>query len=291
MIRTKIVSGLGNQLFQYALGRKISLKKNTTLSLDISFFNTQNLRSFHLSNYNISGKIENDSNCSELNNSILARFQNKILNKLPKYLRSVYYQDEFWNFEKEVFKIKNGTLICGYWQNYKYFEDLDETISEELTLKDVSDKQYNDELTKIQSFICSVSIHVRRGDYVSDPNARQLLGTLPSNYYKDAIAYIENVISSPTYFIFSDDLIWARKEFDGLARVYYVDIHEGQAPHLELDLMSKCTHNIIANSSFSWWGAFLNRNPEKIVIIPKRWLNNQELNSKIELKFKDWVSL
>ncbi len=137
----------------------------------------------------------------------------------------------------------------------------------------------------------SVSIHLRRGDYVSDPWAFHTMGPLPVKYYYKAIDYMSKKLSDPCFYIFSDDLDWVKDNIKIEAPVSFVEIANGTKDYLELDIMSKCSHNIIANSSFSWWGAFLNQNPDKIVIAPAQWVIADEINKRIELQLPSWIKM
>jgi hypothetical protein len=134
----------------------------------------------------------------------------------------------------------------------------------------------------------SVSVHIRRGDYLKDT----LMNVLPMEYYAAAFDHIHSKINDPCFYIFSDDLNWVKDNLKMNYPVKYIDFESSSnADFLELHLMSKCRHNIIANSSFSWWGAFLNRNPEKIVISPKDWVVQPEINARIQLQFPSWLRL
>lgn len=117
------------------------------------------------------------------------------------------------------------------------------------------------------------------------------MGVLPLGYYTQAINLLKEKIISPTFYVFSDDLTWANEYLRGDYTMHLVDIANGEQEQVELDLMSKCHHNIIANSSFSWWGAFLNRNPDKIVIAPQRWVVPDDINAKINIQFPSWLKL
>ncbi|RYY08216.1 MAG: alpha-1,2-fucosyltransferase, partial [Sphingobacteriaceae bacterium] len=126
----------------------------------------------------------------------------------------------------------------------------------------------------------------RRGDYVTDSGANYLMGVLPVDYYNKAILYIKEKIADPNFYFFSDDLEWVKSNIKTGTTNFYVD----QNPdYIDLDLMRHCKHQIIANSTFSWWGAFLNRNPDKIVIAPQQWSPREDVNRNIHLQFPDWI--
>jgi hypothetical protein len=117
------------------------------------------------------------------------------------------------------------------------------------------------------------------------------MGVLPVEYYNASMQYINARLTKPSYYIFSDDLEWAKQHLTMEGDKTFVDIDGGTSENLELELMSKCSHNIIANSSFSWWGAFLNKNPSKIVIAPRHWVKDKEINNRIELQFPTWIKM
>ncbi|MEJ8756643.1 alpha-1,2-fucosyltransferase [Pontibacter sp. H259] len=298
MIYTKLISGLGNQLFQYAIARHISIIKGVPLKLDLSFYSSQNLRSFKLDHYNIEATVASEDEINRIinfheSNTWYDKFKKKMEFLLPPEKRMSFMKErEWWVFEPQIFEATKNTYLNGYWQHYKYFENLSTQIFKELTLKEQFDYNSNSELKNIFSEDSSaVSIHIRRGDYITDGNANKLMGVLPLEYYFKAISYINETVSSPNYFIFSDDLDWAKENLNIKAPVTLVDLDGGKKDYVEIDAMSKCKHNIIANSSFSWWGAFLNQNPNKIVISPSQWVLPKNINSRIQLQFPSWIKL
>ena len=302
MIVTKLVSGLGNQLFQYVVGRRLATKWNVPLKLDNAFFGSQNLRSFKLNHYQIEAGVANDGDikpfCKEIeryNNlhqktTLAAKIYRRSEPVLfPKHTKNYFKEATWWIYEPEVFKCGPETYLEGYWQHYKYYEDVSTKILDELSLKDKNDQSRNTWLNKIESEAETVAIHVRRGDYVTDVNANYLMGVLPLSYYNDAIAYLKQKLSNPVFYFFSDDLPWVKQHIDtGKNSTFYV---EGNTDYVDLDLMARCKHNIIANSTFSWWGAFLNRNQNKIVIAPKVWSPRPDVNASIKLQLPSWIKL
>jgi hypothetical protein len=296
MVFSKIISGLGNQLFQYAIGRQISLNNNTDLRLDTSFYVHQNLRSYKLNKFNIKADIAAEKEVAEFLSpykslALQAKIYRRLNKFIPKYKRRYFNEAAWWEYEPDLFRVGNNTYLDGYWQHYKYFENLDKRIIEELTLKDKYPILAEQLLADVIENEYSVSLHIRRGDYISDINANKLMGVLPISYYLQAMKMFKEKIKSPTFYVFSDDLTWASKSLREVGVIHLVDIANGEQEHLELDLMSKCRHNIIANSSFSWWGAFLNRNPKKIVVAPHKWVIPNDINAKIKLQFPSWVTI
>lgn len=296
MIVAKLISGLGNQLFQYAIGRQIALKNATNLSLDTSFFAGQSLRSYKLDAYNIQAEVVTSNQLHSLlhlyqDHTLKAKLYRRWVRLLPKHKRHYFVESGWWEYEPDLLKVINNTYINGYWQHYRYFEHLDERIFQELTLKNAYPFEAQVLLARIQADASSVSVHIRRGDYLSDTNANNLMGVLPLAYYHSAMTYISSRITSPTYYVFSDDLKWASQNLTITSPVVLVDIAGGRYEQVELDLMSKCRHNIIANSSFSWWGAFLNRTKDSIVIAPAQWVLPPDINARIQLQLPSWVQI
>ena len=296
MIIVKLISGLGNQLFEYAVGRQLSLQRQVPLKLDISFFEGQRLRSYKLNHYNIQAEIATEKEIEKFtniynSNSLYARIFRKTESMLPKRKKLHYIEDEWWMYESELLKASSNVYVDGYWQHYKYYENLSPHVLQELTVKDPPSVAYSKYLTHLLSDNHSVSIHIRRGDYITDPAASKLMGILPLEYYHKAISYMEERLGSPSFYIFSDDLSWAKDNLAIQAPVTFVELENEGSDYFELELMSKCRHNIIANSTFSWWGAFLNRNKEKIVISPADWVLEKNINQKIQLQFPSWIKL
>ena len=301
MIISKLISGLGNQLFEYALGRQLALSKGVPLNLDLSFFESQSLRSYKLHHYNIAAEIaisaDIDPFRKEMNRYQKLHEQTSFFAKVyrnvepifnPKHTKNYFKEHIWWILEPDVFKTPANVYIDGYWQHYKYFEKMQPEIFEELTLKEALDIKAAAWLSAIKKDKSSVAVHIRRGDYVTDSGANYLMGVLPIEYYQKAISYIKQKVSNPAFYFFSDDLEWVKKNIQTDAPAFYVD---GNADYVDLDLMRQCSHQIIANSTFSWWGAFLNRNADKIIIAPEKWSAQEHVNKSIQLQFPSWVKL
>lgn len=299
MIVTKLISGLGNQLMQYALARQLSLLKEVPLRLDLNFFDSQDLRTYKLNHYNIDAEIATTEDINPFQREIKSykqlhqqtSFLAKIYRNIepiiyPKYKKKYFKERIWWILEPDIFKTPADVYVEGYWQHYKYFENMQPQIFEELTLKEALDTQAAAWLAAIKNDTSSVAVHIRRGDYVTDSGANYLMGVLTVDYYQKAIAYIKEKISNPSFFFFSDDLDWVKSNIQTDRCAYYVN---GNADYVDLDLMRQCNHQIIANSTFSWWGAFLNRNPHKIVIAPNQWSPRDDVNKNIHLQFPSWI--
>jgi len=281
MIITKIKGGLGNQLFQYATGRAVASHHKLPLKLDLTWFENNKLHNgYRLDQLAIQAEIATENEIIKLKgeNNILF----SALRKVGLFKKKSYFKEKrSSNFDGGVFKNK-FLYLNGYWQNELYFSNIRESLLGELSpINSMSDLGYA-YLESIEQSN-SVSLHVRRGDYLNLKN----IGVLGVDYYTKAVDYIRQNVESPTFYIFSDDLEWCKDSLGFLDNCIYVD--RTQTEIEDLKLMSFCRHNIIANSSFSWWGAWLNQNPDKIVIAPKGWLLNDTGSSKVILS--DWVKV
>lgn len=265
-IVSKIQGGLGNQMFQYAMGRQLSINTNKTFYLDISYFKKKYAdRRFLLETLNISGK--------RLDNKLISKMiflASNILTVIapPFYIVKVFKDYRFFKQESH-FDNYWISYYDGYWQSYKYFENIRSQLLGEFTLKEIS-SSYNKCLQKISTN--SVSIHIRRSDYITDSR----YGFLGLEYYKKAIEFINSQIADPIFYIFTDDPEWCKNKFqqnDNFVFLSGLNLQDVE----ELILMSKCANQIIANSTFSWWAAWLNTNDKKIVIRPRFPFNDMSL--------------
>ena len=186
-------------------------------------------------------------------------------------VNNILYEKNEFTLDTAVLN-KKSLYLDGYWQTYKYFENIREILLEEFSLKEELNLENRNILNKIKSRN-SISLHIRRGDYITNSHTSNVHGACSIHYYMEAIEYINRRIDSPVYFIFSDDIQWVKENLEFNNEKVYVDINDGETAYCDLELMKNCQHNIIANSTFSWWGAWLNINKEKIVITPKKWMN------------------
>ncbi len=288
MIIVKISDGLGNQLFQYAFGRKLALLRNISIKLDLSWFKTNNAREYKLRQFNI---VENFASDKELKK--IKKYQKKNGKKyfLHNYFNSdssIYIKQKQFPFDIDMLNAKKYAYLDGYWQTPKYFNGIENILREEFTLKDEPSIQYKQIDSQIKAS-SSISLHVRRSDYLTLKRISEIFGTCPPNYYHKAIQEMAKNNKNPTFFIFSDDIGWVRENI----QINYptVFVSNGKLKdYEELILMSKCEHNIIANSTFSWWGAWLNNNPNKVVIAPKKWFKETSKSAK-DLIPESWMKL
>jgi len=284
MVIVKIIGGLGNQMFQYAYAKALQ-QRGYEVKIDISAFETYKLHGgYQLDKYKIdlavSTKEENDK-----------LYKNTLFFKVLKKLGldfSKRVKEKSLLFDKDFLNVEDNSYLDGYFQCEKYFKDIIEIILKQFTInQEISD--YTKEIeNKILNSQNSCSIHIRRGDFVNSTNIN-IHGVCDIEYYKKAMKYLENKVGDMSYFIFSDDIEWAKENL-ATQNALYIDSKEKRIPHEDIYLMSLCSHNIIANSSFSWWGAWLNQNENKMVIAPKRWFADDKLESQSkDIVCESWV--
>jgi len=258
-----MIGGIGNQMFQYALFRRLK-----------NMYDDVYYESFYAKPHHNGFELENTFNI----------IQNPLIDKtvLDKLIR---FQENTWpHFNPEILNKKDGTYLCGNWQNIGYFPE-ESILRNELSFKQELDEKNKDILKEIKE-TNSISIHARRGDFLHDG----LNHFFPDwfNYYGLAVSYImKNTNKRPIkFFVFSDDIDWCKKNF--MISATYVENKKNDS-WKDMMLMSNCKHNIITNSTFSWWGAWLNNNLNKIVVNPKHWLLNDRATDNIALK--EWIKI
>ena len=285
MIIIKLNGGLGNQLFQYSLGRKLSIKNKDVFKLDLSDFTKDNPRSYSLGYFNVIENFTSDEDVNKIKKSGVW----KLVDKLKPYYKRSAIKYKGYDFDPNVLKLSGNFYLDGYWQSEKYFKDIESVIREEITLKELSPYKHSELINNIKNSN-SVSIHIRRGDYVTNKKFSSVYNLLDEKYYQEALKFIAEKIKDPLFFIFSDDINWVKQNLNIPYPKIFVSGENEIKNYEELILMSLCKHNITANSSFSWWGAWLNKNADKIVISPDKWFNDKISNAK-DLIPENWVRL
>ncbi len=269
-------------MFQYAAARRLAEAHGTVLKIDTSRLlrsaPCDTLRDYALGCFAISAEIASDSESQlceklyKLATSPMFRLLKKCgLLRSPKGMH--YIRQQSTAFDPTILNLPNNVCLDGYWQSEKYFSDIRALLKEEFTLRPPLDGEDRQLAEKIRS--CSaVSLHVRRGDYLTNPHAAKHHGTCDRGYYDQAVSFIKSKIPAAELFIFSDDPYWSESNMRYDLPTTIVSNTDETDEGRDLTLMSNCRHHIIANSSFSWWGAWLGADPEKIVIAPKRWFND-----------------
>ncbi len=279
----RILGGLGNQMFQYAFYK--SLKSSEKKLLDITDFSHYKLhngfeleRVFQLKDveYAKLSVIEDLSDCKL---DFLSRVKRKLVGR-----KKTHIIESYLHFDEKYGNMKN-VYFDGYWQSEKYFKNIGEEIRKEFIFPKFVEKDNIEILKKIES-TNSISIHIRRGDYLNHPLYSNICSI---KYYERAINYIKTNVENPVFFIFSNDIDWCKESFY-FEESYFIDWNLGEKSFRDMQLMSSCKNNIIANSSFSWWGAWLNENPNKIIIAPNKWVNDGRVNID-DIVPEGWIRL
>ena len=276
MIVARLMGGLGNQMFQYAAGRALALRHRTVLKLDLSFFETTSpgntARKFLLDRFPIVAERASTSDfpCLEdTSPSLVTRAGNAWLRMTGRQCRSVLLDFDH-SIKHSFFLAPDQSYLVGYWQSEAYFHNIRDSLLHEFII-DTDDTEMNAKTARLIGTTCSVAIHFRRGDYVEAGESASYHGLCSLEYYQRATEIMAKAVHDPHFFIFSDDPGWVRGNFDIPYPCTLVDHNRPDEPVGDLGLMSLCKHQIIANSTFSWWGAWLNTNPGKNIIAPKRW--------------------
>jgi len=294
MIIMQLKGGLGNQLFQYSLGRCLSIKKHTPLFLDISFFHDKTHEDhllphskFMLNELDLDYTICNDHDSDRLvkkSRKAFSRFKRKI----DPYNTCLFIEKGI-GFDPKVFNLPKNVFVTGWFQSEKNFFPVRDLIRKEIRFKKIEDRANELMASKINS-VNSVSIHIRRTDYFKNDESESYFGILGLNYYKKCVDIMRDKVFDPHFFIFSDDIDWVRKKFKISENITIVDINVNAHPAQDMRLMSLCKHNIIANSSFSWWAAYLNCNPDKIVLAPSLWFGTDPKSIK-DIVPDSWIKI
>lgn len=279
-----VIGGLGNQMFQYSFALALKNITKGKVKLDIG-----NFTGYKLHNGFEIGKIF--TNYLEIaNGKEVKKISYQSNDVYSKVLKKIFKRKKFEFYEqkmeyKEFSSIIDKKYFKGYWQSEKYFYVIKDEIKNFFKFPEIKDNKNMKILKRINSSN-SVSIHIRRGDYVSHPIHG---GICSIAYYKKAIEHLKINVKEPVFYIFSNDIQWCKENLN-LSEANYIDWNQGEMSFRDMQLMSECQHNIIANSSFSWWGAWLNNNTDKIVVAPSKWFNSENMNIK-DLIPKEWVKI
>lgn len=281
MIIVKLCGGMGNQMFQYAFGRYLSIKYNTALKLDLSFLKRRDMGpNFMYRNYDLDlFNVQEDFNItqSDINNSL----------KANEPWGAFEYQEILIKEIGKVISSKN-VIIEGYWQTEKYFKDVEEQIRKDFTFRNLIEN--SDDRTKLMlediKKSNSIMVNIRRTDYLNT-NFHGVMGT---EYIDKASKIIESKIENPKYFVFSDDIKWCEDNIKLNNMVIVDHSYKGDRFSYYLQLMKNCKHFIIPNSSFAWWSAWLNEDKDKIVIAPEKWIAEENMKVR-DLIPENWIKI
>lgn len=281
----RFLGGLGNQMFQYAFYKALQ-QRFPNVKADLQGFSDYGLHNGFELDRIFSIRLSSIS----LFRSNLYQIHNKkwIYRKLRRILnlRKIYQEENhLFAYNPKIMTNPKSAYYWGYWQNIQYFQDISKELRADFKFSNPLDDKNQEASDSIQNSN-SISIHIRRGDYLTDP----LLGGLCDlEYYQKAITYIQSQVSSPKYFIFSNDIEWCRQNLS-ITNCEFISWNTSTLSYIDMQLMSQCKHNIIANSSFSWWAAWLNQNDNNIVICPKKWVNDPKLDTS-GLIPETWIAI
>ena len=273
VIIVQLKGGLGNQLFQYAVGRRLSLTLGVPLKLDLSFYKRHSQRTYELDQFCIEAGIASPWEVARWRGP---RFLARITQRLGLLPRLVL--EKSFEFDPAILHLHDGKYLDGYWQSYRYFTDVAPDIRREFVVRtppSEADRTLLDRMARCDS----VCLHVRRGDYGSNPIALQYHGLCTLEYYRTAVEGLAAQLHAPELFVFSDDMPWVKQHLRFELLTTHVEHHGVDSAPLELRLMAGCRHFVIANSSLSWWAAWLAANENPIVYAPRRWFADSTINT------------
>lgn len=281
----RFLGGIGNQMFQYALYKALS-QHDPNVRADLNGYKDYSLHN----GFEIEQIFDLELNKisefkSNLYNIHYRKWGFRKLRKLLKLKKAYEEERDMFIYDSKILSAEGTKYYWGYWQNPKYFSNVTDELRKDFQFKKPLVHRNQAILDQIKEST-SIALHVRRGDYVGNA----LLGGLcPEEYYQQSIKLILSKTTEAKFFIFSDDIDWCRNKFkrEGNEFIYW---NKGAASYIDMQLMSNCKHNIIANSSFSWWAAWLNNYPDKIVIGPEKWVNDTHLNTT-QLFPADWIRI
>jgi hypothetical protein len=293
MIIAKLTGGIGNQMFQYAAGKRLAIRNNSELKLDITHYDNKvwpnglPYRSMDLPIFNIDLKFADKKEIARFKNtspSLVDRVKKKVINFFDPHLEVI---EPHFHFYPPLLDLKGNIYIDGYWQCEKYFKDIEDVIRKEFSIKTTLGSEGKALLDKIRS-VNSVCLNVRRQEFASNRYINQFVG---ESYINKAVDLIARKVTDPHFFVFSDDLSWCKENIKLDHKTTFVEEHlYGEQFRDCLYFMTQCKHNIIPNSTFGWWGAWLNENVQKIVIAPDNWLNDPTRNTKDVIP-ESWIRL
>jgi hypothetical protein len=289
MIIVRLTGGLGNQMFQYAFGRALAERHETELKLDLNFYsdpkwNNVPFRTYDLDIFNIREILATEDEIASLARRVRHDLADRVLNRLLGTKRS-HIREPHFHFSQTTFDAPDNVYLSGYWQSEKYFAGVRDLLRGEFSFREDPSARAVEILREIKS-TNSICVHVRRGDFVTNP----LSGHYGVEYYKKGEEIILSKVNDPTFFVFSDDIDWCKANLNFKGPTSFVSDDFGSRKFRDdLRLMSACKHLIVANSSFSWWAAWLNENPET-VIAPNKWVTDVSFDTS-DLIPSGWIRI
>ena len=308
MIIVKLFGGLGNQMFQYAAGTALAHRHGTILKLDVSKFSRRLERVRHeryaLACFNIPEHFATEAEILKykalrkrshpifLPGKLLVRIlRNARLSEFVDRMAPpvAYFEERSHRYDPDFFQLPINSYVTGHWQSEKFFGDISDLLRAYFTFRYPPSAAVLGVLEQIRSSR-SASIHFRRGDYVENPEFQTMFGSTPMDYYNKAVNLLREKVGDFILYVFSDDLEYVRKNFQPDVRRVYVDVSTPNTAYEDMRLMSHCEHNIMSASTFSWWSAWLNPHPGKVVIVPTPWFG-QSTKDGSDIVPDAWIQL
>lgn len=292
-IISNINGGLGNQMFQYAAGFAVAQRLDYEHRLDVESFqhcNTHHGFELHKVFY-CSSPLANAYAKDRLTGGTYKYIRNSRLEKWFDWMTPTnsFIREPYFHYWQGVNALKSEHYLIGYWQSEKYFGKIKHLIEREFTFRHKLANKNRDTQELILS--CNaVSVHIRHGDYIHNPKANRFHGICPPAYYQKAFEYLMTRFKNLVFFVFSDDISWVKENIIFPSDAVYIDHNHGADSHYDMQLISQCQHHIIANSSFSWWGAWLSKNREKVIIAPQNWFADARINTT-DITPNTWIRL
>lgn len=274
MIISHIIGGLGNQMFQYALGRSLSLARGVPLKLDTTDFSGYGLHyGFQLANvFSVPAEEATYDDVVDMLAWRRYRIVRRIMRRpgFSRFRSKRLIVEPYLDYWEGIHQVPAHCYLIGYWQSERYFKEHDRQIRSDFTFRKPL-VGANQEWSRRIGDVTSVSLHIRRGDYARNPKTHTVHGLCSLDYYQAAACYIADMVHTPEFFVFSDDISWAKENLSLNYPCHYVCENNGDNSYIDMQLLSLCRHHIISNSSFGWWGAWLNPRDGKIVVAPNKW--------------------
>jgi len=289
-----IMGGLGNQMFQYAYIKALSKRTGIDFLLDFSFFKSYSFRAPILNCLSIDNKMAPAGVLQRAKQGIPPSYKFMKKHRLVRHILNIDLFEEQEGspciFDEKFYNLADPGYISGYFQTEKYFKEIRKSLMKDFLPKSGFSMGFKNMKKQITNpDFTSVSVHIRRGDFTS-PIIAKVHGSCTLSYYEKAFDVLAQSVSNIKLFIFSDDPEWARANLKAPFPMVFMDDTQPNKPYEDIWLMASCDHNILANSSFSWWGTWLNENPEKMVIAPKRWFAKEEIKYD-DIYCEKWITI
>ncbi len=282
----RFLGGLGNQMFQYAFYKALK-QQFKQVKADIHEFDKYTLHNgFELEEiFPVQLKYASLLEISLLDHRNRAWKYRKLRKLL--FMKGEYYEEwPFFSYKASLFSDHAPKLYWGYWQHHRYVDRVADQLRKEFVFPCLRPSKNLDLLKALEREGNSVAIHVRRGDYLKDA---YLGGLVNLAYFEHGISYMKERLGHPRFYIFSDDMAWCKENLPLGKDATFVDWNKGVESYRDMQLISQCKHAIISNSSFSWWGAWLNQHPDKIIIVPKIWMRSADIPNTAQMHPENWI--